>query len=212
MQNRRCAKARRKLGFLANDRAPKAGTRPGKWWSRTGSNRRHPACKAGALPAELRPLVSASGAGGDIHRLGLRAIRRDGRSALRMLRIRSAPAMRPCRYPGCFAALSLVGLGGLEPPTSRLSSARSNQLSYKPLARAHADQHRGGASQGRQSFEDDSRRGSCRTLAERRHPIRDASQRASAIIQSFAKKEKRRRQRPLWYARHRNDFPAPCSK
>ena len=29
---------------------------------------------------------------------------------------------------------NLVGLGGLEPPTSRLSSARSNQLSYKPLA------------------------------------------------------------------------------
>lgn len=27
------------------------------WWSRTGSNRRHPACKAGALPAELRPLI-----------------------------------------------------------------------------------------------------------------------------------------------------------
>ena len=25
------------------------------WWSRTGSNRRPPACKAGALPAELRP-------------------------------------------------------------------------------------------------------------------------------------------------------------
>ena len=29
----------------------------GNWWSLTGSNRRHPACKAGALPAELRPLV-----------------------------------------------------------------------------------------------------------------------------------------------------------
>ena len=28
---------------------------PEEWWSRTGSNRRHPACKAGALPAELRP-------------------------------------------------------------------------------------------------------------------------------------------------------------
>ncbi len=27
----------------------------GWWWSLTGSNRRHPACKAGALPAELRP-------------------------------------------------------------------------------------------------------------------------------------------------------------
>ncbi len=23
------------------------------WWAMTGSNRRHPACKAGALPAEL---------------------------------------------------------------------------------------------------------------------------------------------------------------
>ena len=29
-----------------------------RWWSRTGSNRRHPACKAGALPAELRPLIT----------------------------------------------------------------------------------------------------------------------------------------------------------
>ena len=30
----------------------------------------------------------------------------------------------------------MVGLGGLEPPTSRLSSARSNQLSYKPETEA----------------------------------------------------------------------------
>ena len=30
---------------------------------------------------------------------------------------------------------TVVGLGGLEPPTSRLSSARSNQLSYKPASR-----------------------------------------------------------------------------
>lgn len=28
---------------------------PGKWWRMTGSNRRPPACKAGALPAELIP-------------------------------------------------------------------------------------------------------------------------------------------------------------
>ena len=32
-----------------------------EWWSRTGSNRRHPACKAGALPAELRPLIPCRG-------------------------------------------------------------------------------------------------------------------------------------------------------
>jgi hypothetical protein len=29
--------------------------RPGCWWSWTGSNRRPPACKAGALPIELQP-------------------------------------------------------------------------------------------------------------------------------------------------------------
>jgi hypothetical protein len=28
----------------------------GRWWSQAGSNRRPPACKAGALPAELWPL------------------------------------------------------------------------------------------------------------------------------------------------------------
>src|SRR6476646_4357664 len=28
----------------------------GCWWSQTGSNRRPPACKAGALPTELWPL------------------------------------------------------------------------------------------------------------------------------------------------------------
>ena len=28
---------------------------------------------------------------------------------------------------------NMVGLGGLEPPTSRLSGVRSNHLSYKPI-------------------------------------------------------------------------------
>src|SRR5690606_10563906 len=36
-----------------------------KWWSRTGSNRRPPACKAGALPAELRPRLVRSMVGLD---------------------------------------------------------------------------------------------------------------------------------------------------
>jgi hypothetical protein len=29
------------------------------WWSQSGSNRRPPACKAGALPAELWPLMTS---------------------------------------------------------------------------------------------------------------------------------------------------------
>ena len=39
-----------------------------------------------------------------------------------------------CFHLGSAIRLSLlVGLGGLEPPTSRLSGVRSNRLSYKPI-------------------------------------------------------------------------------
>jgi hypothetical protein len=34
------------------------------WWRMTGSNRRPPACKAGALPAELIPQDSLTGGDG----------------------------------------------------------------------------------------------------------------------------------------------------
>lgn len=69
------------------------------WWRRTGSNRRPQACKASALPTELRPLKANPGQ--DV--------------------LHPKPGNR-----------SVVGRAGLEPATSRLSSARSNQLSYKP--------------------------------------------------------------------------------
>ena len=61
-----------------------------KWWSLSGSNRRPPDCKSGALPAELRPP-------------------------------------------------NMVGRGGLEPPTSRLSGVRSNHLSYRPRQAGRPD-------------------------------------------------------------------------
>src|SRR6201985_2180743 len=87
-----------------------------RWWSQTGSNRRPPACKAGALPAELWP-----------------------RSAERVpVRVRDhRPAFAKASAGHFFvraASEKVVGLGRLELPTSRLSSARSNQLSYKPSA------------------------------------------------------------------------------
>ena len=37
---------------------------PAGWWSRPGSNRRPPACKAGALPTELRSLNGGPGLSG----------------------------------------------------------------------------------------------------------------------------------------------------
>ena len=92
------------------------------WWSQTGSNRRPHACKARALPAELWPRNQKTNA---------------SRSQL-ILRSpsQSATAQQPSFKKACRAEAAkqrrLVGLGRLELPTSRLSSARSNQLSYKP--------------------------------------------------------------------------------
>jgi hypothetical protein len=44
---------------LSGVRSSQLSYRPGlNWWSWSGSNRRPPECKSGALPAELQPLVS----------------------------------------------------------------------------------------------------------------------------------------------------------
>src|SRR6218665_3586350 len=51
-------------GFAVPRFRPKAALVLSVWWRMTGSNRRPPACKAGALPAELIPracLLSGSG-------------------------------------------------------------------------------------------------------------------------------------------------------
>ena len=97
--------------------------KPG-WWSQTESNRRPPACKAGALPTELWPRQRTDDGG----------------------RTESRPSHLVRR-------LIMVGLGRFELPTSRLSSARSNQLSYKPeslvLGTGHPQPRYDDASTGR---------------------------------------------------------------
>ena len=105
------------------------------WWSRSGSNRRPQACKARALPTELRP--------------------RSRKAAWRQPPDLSAVALAKAEACGRFARLRrtgfgvatpaasqrrLVGPGGVEPPTSRLSGVRSNHLSYEPLFRCQSDQ------------------------------------------------------------------------
>jgi hypothetical protein len=45
------------------------------WWSQTGSNRRPPACKAGALPAELWPRARGIGGPGSTRTIDLTLIR-----------------------------------------------------------------------------------------------------------------------------------------
>ena len=51
----------------------------------------------------------------------------------RVVDVNAAAHLRRLAEPKLAQERRLVGLGRLELPTSRLSSARSNQLSYKPL-------------------------------------------------------------------------------
>ena len=118
---------------LRHDRArlAVAGAASEGWWSQTGSNRRPHACKARALPAELWPRNQKTN-----------AQCRDNQHE-----VQSCPSSLSRASPGTLRSTperggatrsrkrSVVGLGRLELPTSRLSSARSNQLSYKPLTR-----------------------------------------------------------------------------
>ena len=114
------------------------------WWRLAGSNRWPPACKAGALPAELNPHIhfSFKRSGGPRTRF----------SAEKPRRLQHATGMLPsaafrvhfgftCLYVpvrrllDSFLSLFLevVGQNGLEPSTSRLSVVCSSQLSYWPV-------------------------------------------------------------------------------
>src|ERR1700744_3767271 len=97
--------------------------------------------------------------------------------------------MLQARLQETHALDQVVGLGRLELPTSRLSSARSNQLSYKP--------------QRFPSFSRD------RGLPARIRLAPDASHSAAPGACSSAKKEKRRRRNPAYGAQRSGDRLAP---
>ena len=88
------------------------------WWRMTGSNRRPPACKAGALPAELIPQKG--------HTLQPTFL------PTSMLLLSLYPTLRQLSTQDSYAGPRLVGLVGLEPTTPALSRRCSNQLSYRP--------------------------------------------------------------------------------
>jgi hypothetical protein len=92
-------------------------------WSQSGSNRRPPACKADALPAELWPLSSF--------------LKLETTASIPHLSLYSSYSSNLSFLASPVSTCS-VGLGGLEPPTPRLSSVCSNQLSYRPPIRGVA--------------------------------------------------------------------------
>ena len=106
------------------------------------------------------------------------------------------PGAQGFRRSGISASAALVGPGGFEPPTSRLSSARSNQLSYKPEQSAPQ-----GRTQTRRTSP--AIRPQALMRRSRKRPGWPAS---VSVKQSLAKKEKRRRQRPLCMLGDRIDF------
>ena len=56
------------------------------------------------------------------------------RSRFRFAKNRETLGLAALRLLCVFKVRSMVGLSGLEPPTSRLSGVRSNRLSYKPIS------------------------------------------------------------------------------
>src|SRR5665213_681974 len=109
-----------------------------RWWSQTGSNRRPPACKAGALPTELWPRSA-------VNQLMMPIFMKTAWLACRAVARGNQPAFALSGFGvAAFARGSerrLVGLGRFELPTSRLSSARSNQLSYRPNSKNFKPEH-----------------------------------------------------------------------
>ena len=80
-----------------------------------------PDASPAATPSKGKPWWSQTGSNRRPHACKARALPTELWPREIVVRVKPALSLEP-----------VVGLGGLEPPTSRLSSARSNQLSYKP--------------------------------------------------------------------------------
>ena len=112
------------------------------WWRLAGSNRWPPACKAGALPAELNPHIFSfvEVVGQDSLSCGKATAVATLHRTVAKCRLSSPfwltqPLVPDCRHPDSFffLCLEVVGQNGLEPSTSRLSVVCSSQLSYWPI-------------------------------------------------------------------------------
>ena len=101
-----------------NNSPPRQSSQSGKWWRMTGSNRRPPACKAGALPAELIPRW--------LHHASLL-----GQLHSKLCGLPSRLAWHTHTSLNVWPDI-LVGLVGFEPTTPALSRRCSNRLSYRP--------------------------------------------------------------------------------
>ena len=99
------------------------------WWRWWDSNPWPPACRAGALPAELHPQILlgicffSNSPSGKFLCLPFFSKKVSGRTT----------RFKRCLCTSDFCAFALVGPSGLEPPTSCLSGTRSNLLSYDPM-------------------------------------------------------------------------------
>ena len=117
--------------------------------------------------------------------------------ALIRLQTLRLPADRP-------KAWRMVGLGRLELPTSRLSSARSNQLSYKPKAKSSANTAQFLQLRDRSDSEEPPRSafarppqgGRTKTASHRIAPAGPSTDKTQSDANSSGKKEKRRRRSP----------------
>lgn len=164
---------------------------PRNWWRRPASNRRPPACKAGALPTELHPQSSG-------HRDALRTGAGRGNRTLPARRGRPLPnrSARPaCAWCPAFAGPHRLWGSGLRPAGAQhFSCAPSREQWLVPVGAAYRDDCAGGAS-ALPCFSGQHRRVGCRRAVARASlvciegfeppsPLREADLQSAALSRS----------------------------